>query len=90
LPPAAKPQRIAHVPDFGNVRGDVVSHKKLARDAYRACRAVQPLPLAYVDKIWAETLTATAAAPPQVAAKMLRRSETLMRLLIDWHRWPRG
>jgi hypothetical protein len=88
--PSSPPRLARAVPDFANVRGDTLHHKKLARDAYRACRAVQPLPLAYVDKIWAETLTATATAPPPVAAKMLRRSETLMRLLIDWHRWPRA
>jgi hypothetical protein len=71
------------------VTSDAVRHKKLAHDAYRACRAAQPLPIAYVDRLWAGTLAATATAPPPVAAKMLRRSETLMRLLIDWHNWKR-
>jgi hypothetical protein len=87
---ASSPPRLARVPDFRNTPGDVVSHKRLARDAYKACRAVQPLPVAYVDRLWAGTLSATATAPAPVAAKMLRRSETLMRLLIDWHRWPKA
>jgi hypothetical protein len=90
MPPAAKPPRLARaVPDFRNTLGDTVHHKKLAREAYRACRAVQPLPVAFVDRLWAGTLAATAAAPAPVQAKMYRRAETLLRLLSDWHRWPR-
>jgi hypothetical protein len=78
------------MPDFRRVNGaDIARHKSLARNAYLAARSAQPLPIACVDKLWAGTLAATEAAPPQVACKLYRRSETLLRLLCDWSRWPR-
>jgi hypothetical protein len=90
VPSSPDRPRLRPVPDFRRVNGaDIARHKSLARNAYLAARAAQPLPVAYVDRLWAGTLAATEAAPPQVAAKMLRRSETLLRLLCDWHGWPR-
>jgi hypothetical protein len=87
---ASSPPRLPRVPDFRRVNGaDIARHKSLARNAYLAARAAQPLPIAYVGKLWAGTLAATEAAPPQVACKLYRRSETLLRLLCDWSRWPR-
>jgi hypothetical protein len=85
----SSPPRLRPAPDFRRVDGNAEAHKRLAHSAYKACRAAQPLPIAYVDRLWAGTLSATAAAPPPVAAKMYRRSETLLKLLVDWHHWPR-
>jgi hypothetical protein len=80
------------VPDHAKVNGDAVDrHKGLARQAWRSAREHQPLPLALVDKIWVDCLSAVAVAPePAIQSRMLRRVETLFRLLNDQARWPRG
>jgi hypothetical protein len=89
MPPARDPPRLRPAPDYRRVNGDRNHHKSLAYAAYKAARQTQPLPLALIDRIWLSTLAATEAAPPQVACKLYRRSETLLRLLCDWSRWPR-
>jgi hypothetical protein len=86
----SSPPRLARAPDFQRVKSDATEHKRLARLAWQAARQAQPLPIAYVDRLWAGTLAATEAAPPQVQARMYRRAETLLKLLVDWHRWPRA
>jgi hypothetical protein len=86
----SSPPRLARAPDFAKVTGDAAAHKRLAYAAYQKARQAEPIPIAYVDRLWVGTLSAAEAAPPAVAAKMLRRSETLMCLLTDWSRWPRA
>jgi hypothetical protein len=77
-------------PDHTRVDGTAVGrHKDMARAAWRSARECQPIPLAIVDRLWADTLSATALAEPAIAARMFRRSETLLRLLLDWQKWPR-
>jgi hypothetical protein len=87
---ARRPRAIGRAPDHTKVEvGAVGRHKSLAWRAWRTAREAQPLPLALLDRLWADTLAATALAPPMTAARMFRRSETLMRLLLDQQRWPR-
>jgi hypothetical protein len=77
-------------PDYRRVDGGVDQHKALAWRAWRTAREAQPIPLAIVDRLWHDTLLATAIAPPEAGARMYRRAETAFRLLVDMQRWPRG
>jgi hypothetical protein len=89
MPSSPKPPRpLAATPDFRRVLGDTARHKQLARAAYRAARAAEPLPSALIDRLWCRTLQCAEIAPPSVALRMYRRSETLYRLLVDHSRWP--
>jgi hypothetical protein len=85
----SSPPRLARTPDFQRVTGDPGRHKELARAAYRAARAAAPIPPTLIDRLWANALLAAEIAPPVVAARMYRRSETLLRLLVDQHNWKR-
>jgi hypothetical protein len=79
------------MPDHRRVDGGAVGrHKSLAHAAWRACREAEPLPMALIDRLWTDTLSAAALASPPVAARMFRRSETLYGLLLDQQRWPRA
>jgi hypothetical protein len=80
--------RLRSAPDFRRLLGDVARHKDLARNAYQAARAAGPIPTSLVDRLWVRTLQAAEIAPPPVALRMYRRSETLYRLLLDHQRWP--
>jgi hypothetical protein len=77
------------VPDHRRISGGRDQNKALARAAWRSAREAQPIPLAIVDRLWADTLAAVALAEPAIAARMFRRSETAFRLLLDMQRWPR-
>jgi hypothetical protein len=81
------PKIARQVPDHRQVSGAVNHHKALAWRAWRSARALQPIPLALVDRLWTNALTAAAAAPPAVAAVMYRRTETMLRLMVDQSRW---
>jgi hypothetical protein len=88
--PGVVPRFLARsTPDHGRADDSVDQHKTLAWRAWRSARAAQPIPLAIVDRLWADTLSATAIAEAPIAARMFRRSETLYRLLLDWQRWPK-
>jgi hypothetical protein len=82
--------RLRPAPDFQRVLGDANRHKALARAAYRAARAAEPIPMAILDRLWVHALQSAEFAPPAVGAKMYRRAEVLYRLLLDQHRWPRS
>jgi hypothetical protein len=86
--PSPRPRLLAPTPDFKRLLGDAARHKELARRAYRDAREAEPLSSALIDRLWVRTLQATEIAPQRVALKMFRRSETLMRLMVDVHRWP--
>jgi hypothetical protein len=81
---AARARRI-----IGVDGGAVDRHKSMARAGWRAADA-QQLPLALIDRLWTDTLSAAALAEPPIAARMFRRSETAFRLLLDMQRWPRS
>jgi hypothetical protein len=85
----SSPPRLARAPDYRRVIGDTTRHKALARAAYKAARAAEPIPSTLIDRLWTNALLAAEIAPPVVAARMFRRSETLYRLLLDQHRWKR-
>jgi hypothetical protein len=84
--------RVGRFLDHRRVDGGAIGkHKSLAHAAWKAARAAEALPVAWIDKLWAGTLAAVAIAEqPAIQAKMLRRSEVLMRLLIDQAAWPRS
>jgi hypothetical protein len=71
------------------VNGDAARHRALARAAYKAARQAAPIPPTLIDRLWTNALLAAEIAPPVVAARMFRRSETLLRLLVDQHHWKR-
>jgi hypothetical protein len=75
-------------PDFRRVLGDVAKHKMLARRAYLDAKAAAPLPSSMIDALWVRTLQASEIAPGAVRLRMFRRTETLLRLLVDHSRWP--
>jgi hypothetical protein len=89
MPPARDPNRLGPAPDFQRVIGDAARHKALAHRAYKAARAAGPLPATLIDRLWTNALLAAEIAPPVVAMRMYRRSETLLRLLVDQHNWKR-
>jgi hypothetical protein len=81
---------MAWTPDHTRINGSLGEHKALARAAWRACREAEPLPRAWIDRLWANALEAVAVADqPVIQARMFRRSELLMKLLTDQARWPR-
>jgi hypothetical protein len=90
MPSSSDPPRLRPAPDFQRVTGDAARHRALARAAYKAARAAEPLPATLIDRLWTNALLAAEIAPPVVAARMYRRSETLLRLLVDQHRWRRS
>jgi hypothetical protein len=64
-------------PDHRRVTGGTDQHKALARAAWRSAREAQPIPVALLDRLWVDALSAASLASPPVAARMFRRSETL-------------
>jgi hypothetical protein len=79
------------VPDHAKASGDAIGkHKSLAYAAWKSARLTQPIPAVWLDRIWADCLSATSIAPPEAGARMYRRAETAFRLLVDMQRWPRG
>jgi hypothetical protein len=89
MPSSSDPPRLRPAPDFQRILGDAARHKALAHRAYKAARAAEPIPTAILDRLWLDALQSAAIAPPVVAARMFRRSETLLRLLVDQHNWKR-
>jgi hypothetical protein len=90
MPSSSDPPRLRPAPDFKRVSGDAARHKALAHRAYKAAREAEPIPPAIIDRLWVHALQSAEIAPPAVAARMYRRSETLLRLLIDQHGWRRS
>jgi hypothetical protein len=86
---ASSPPRLARAPDYRRVLGDRNHHKVLAHRAYKAARQAAPIPPTLIDRLWTNALLAAELAPPAVAMRMYRRSETLLRLLVDQHNWKR-
>jgi hypothetical protein len=50
MPSSPRP-RLAPAPDFQRLLGDADRYKQLARAAYRAARAAEPLPPAILDRL---------------------------------------
>jgi hypothetical protein len=84
-----RPRLARGMPDFQRVTGDAARHRELARRAYKSARQTAPIPPTLIDRLWTNALLAAEIAPPVVAARMFRRSETLLRLLVDQHNWKR-
>jgi hypothetical protein len=89
MPSSSSLPRLRPAPDFQRVTGDAARHRAPARAAYKAARQAAPIPPTLIDRLWTNALLAAEIAPPVVAARMFRRSETLLRLLVDQHKWPR-
>jgi hypothetical protein len=86
---ATAPPRLRPAPNFQRILGDAARHKALAHRAYKSARQAAPIPPTLIDRLWTNALLAAEIAPPVVAARMFRRSETLLRLLVDQHNWKR-
>jgi hypothetical protein len=89
MPSSPARPRLAAASDFQRVLGDVSKHKQFAYRAFKAARAAAPLAPAIIDRLWINALQSAEIAPPVVAARMFRRSETLLRLLVDKHNCKR-
>jgi hypothetical protein len=87
--PSDLPPRSHRMPRTAPASSPLAIAKAECRAAYQGARAVDATRGAMFDRLYAETLQATADAPAAASAEMWRQSRILFQIFHNRASWPR-